>query len=208
MAITDIPEFVNANPGDLITAKAWDSVQQMMRSSLRLHQHDRLAGTLPTDTDTVDHAEQIGTDEIADGAVTTAKLATGAVTSANIPNGAIGSAQIANLAVGTANLANASVTSAKLSFANVGQLSVFNVGANGLSQDVLVQTGLTSTKTVIYFVSLTITSTTGGAGAFSQVTAQIEYRQTVGGTTVDLWVRLTNTGNAAASGFFAVHTFA
>jgi hypothetical protein len=208
MAITDIPEFVNANPGDLITAKAWDSVQQMMRSSLRLHQHDRLAGTLPTDTDTVDHAEQIGTNEIADGSVTTAKLATGAVTSANIPDGAIGSAQIANLAVGTANLANASVTSAKLSFATVGQIMSFSVGANGLSQDILVQAGLTGSKTVIYFVSLTITSTAGVAGTFSQITAQIEYRQTTGTNTIDLWVHFTNTGSAPASGFFAVHTFA
>jgi hypothetical protein len=204
MAITDIPEFVPANPGDLITAKAWESMQQLTRSSLRLHQHDRPAGTPPTDSDTVDHAEQIGTAEIADGAITTAKLAPGAVTSAVIPDGAIGTAEIADLAVTTGKIANASVGSAKLAFGSVGSGSV-TVPA-GTTMDVQVALGLSTTKTGIYFPSLTLLLSSGAG--LAQVTALIMYRQAVGQSTVDLYLRLSNNGGAQTFVIWQVHTFA
>src|SRR4051812_12234323 len=75
MAISDIPEYVEVTPGDLIRAENWNGMQQQMRDSLRRHQHTRPPGAPVDDAAANDVSDQIGTDEIADGAVTGAKLA-------------------------------------------------------------------------------------------------------------------------------------
>jgi len=204
MAISDIPEFVTANPGDLITAQSWDNVQKLMRNSLRLHHHTRPAATLPNDSDTTDQAQQIGATEIADGSITASKLAPGAVSTTSIPDGAVTTTKIADGAVIAQKLASASVTSAKLSFATVGSGSV-SLGP-GLTSEILVQTGATSTKTNIYFPTVALTSTTGAGVA--DVTALIAYRQAVGSTSIDLYIRLANNGGATVAVIWLVHTFA
>ena len=43
MAITDIPEFVEVGPGDLIRADDWNNIQRQIRNSVRNHRHSRLA---------------------------------------------------------------------------------------------------------------------------------------------------------------------
>jgi len=204
MAISDIPEFVRAQPGDLITALNWDSVQQLTRNSLRLHHHTRPAGTPPNDSDTTDEAQQIGTQELADGAVTASKLAPGSVTTANLPDGTVTTPKLADLSVTTAKIANAVITSAKLSFQTVNSGSA--ALAPNLPQEILVQSAAPSTKTTIYFPTLAIVSTTG-AGV-SNVTAQIEYRQAVGASSTDLYIRLLNNGAATGNVIWQVLTFA
>jgi hypothetical protein len=203
MAISDIPEFVRAQPGDLITAQNWDMVQKLTRESLRLHHHTRPAGTPPTDTDTTDEAGQIGTTELVDGAVTASKLAAASVNTTNLVNGAVATAQLADGAVTTPKLGAASVTSANLSFQRVGLGSVV-LGPN-LTQEILVQSAIPSSKTTIYFPTLAITQSTGSG--ISDITAQMVYRQAVGSTTIDLYVRLVNLGAATASIIWVVLTF-
>lgn len=203
MAISDIPEFIKANPGDLITAQSWDNVQKLMRNSLRLHHHTRPAGTPPNDSDTTDQAQQIGATEIADGSITASKLAAGAVSTTSIPDGAVTTTKVADGAIIAQKLASASVTSAKLSFVTVNSGSL-SLGPG--TSEILVQTSAPSTKTTIYFPTVALTSTTGQG--LADVTAQIVYRQAVGATTIDLYVRLVNSGAATASVIWLVHTFA
>src|SRR5947208_17060732 len=94
MAVTDIPEFVKMQPGDLIRAADWNNVQHLMRSSLRSHQHTRAAGQAGLDNATTDVADQIGTAEIADGSITAAKMAPGSVGTATLPDGAVTTAKL------------------------------------------------------------------------------------------------------------------
>src|SRR5437016_2701512 len=131
MAVSDIPEFVRAQPGDLIRAVDWNNVQHLIRSSLRTHQHTRPSGTAPVDPATTDIAEQIGTDEISDGAITAAKMAPGSVATASLPDGAVTTPKLADGAVTGPKLANNSVSVSKLSFQTVfsGSLTL-NAGAN------------------------------------------------------------------------------
>lgn len=204
MAISDIPEFVTAQPGDLITAQNWDNVQKLTRNSLRLHHHTRLAGTSPNDSDTTDTAQQISTAEIADGAVTASKLAAGSVATGSLPDQAVTTAKLADGAVTAVKLASASVSSAKLSFQTVGSGSVSL--APGATQEVLVQSSITNTKTTVYFPTLAITSTTGSGPA--SITAQVEYKQAVGSTAIDLYVRLVNNGAGTAAIIWVILTFA
>ena len=74
MAIADIPEFVEAAPGDLIRSGDLNNVQRQMRNSVRAHRHTRVASAPADDAASADLALQITTAEIADGAVTAAKL--------------------------------------------------------------------------------------------------------------------------------------
>jgi len=204
MAISDIPEFVTAQPGDLISAGNWNSVQQQMRNSLRTHHHTRASGTPPNDSGTSDDAEQIGTNDIAPGAVTASQLASGAVTAAGMADGAVTTTKIADLAVTSAKIANAAVTSAKLSFQTIQQGSLTLPPAGSSEQ--VVQTGAPTTKTTVYFPTLAIVSSSGAG--ISDVTAQIIYRQAVGSTSIDVYVRLTNSGAATANIIWLVLTFA
>jgi hypothetical protein len=196
MAITDIPEFVEASPGDLIRSSDWNSVQRQVRNSIRAHQHTRVAGAPANDAAAQDDALQINTDEIADGAVTTAKLAASAVTLDKVaPN-----------AVGTAQLVDSSVKAGKLAFSTVKSGSATLIP--GEEEEQQVQVGAPNTKTTIYFPTVVITSTTGGAGLQSEVKGEIIYRQTVSANTIDVYIRLKNSGLATANVIWFVLTFA
>jgi hypothetical protein len=213
MAISDIPEYVEAVPGDLIRADNWNAAQRQMRQSLRTHQHTRVPGTPLNDAATTDVAEQINTNEIADGAVTGAKLAAGAVSGNSIPDGAITTAKLADEAVttaklaagavGTAKLANSSVTTSKLSFATVASGSA-QLPPNG-QVEALVQSAAPSTKTTVYFPLVAIVSSSGTG--ISNIDASIVYRQQVGNTTNNVFIRLRNTGAATAGVLWQVMTF-
>lgn len=206
MAISDIPEFIKVGPGDLIRADDWNGVQQQLRESLRTHHHSRPIGTPPDDGAALDDAEQIDATGIADGAITASKLAAGAVTSASIPANAITSAQLADGSVTTTKIGAAAITTAKLSFATVNRGSL-SLGP-GLTSEVLVQSAAPNTKTTIYFPTMVVSSSTGVAGAISDVVANIVYRQVVGVTTVDVYVRFANAGGATAGILWQVLTFA
>jgi hypothetical protein len=196
MAITDIPEYVEASPGDLIRSSDWNSVQQQTRNSVRTHQHTRVSGAPVNDAATQDNALQITTAEITDGAVATAKLAASAVTLDKVaPN-----------AVGTAQLVDSSVRAGKLAFSTVKAGSATLIP--GEEEEQLVQAGAPNTKTTIYFPTVVITSTTGGAGLQSEVKGEVIYRQTVGATTIDVYIRLKNSGLATANVIWFVLTFA
>ena len=204
MAVSDIPEYVKVQPGDLIRAVDWNNVQHLIRSSLRTHQHTRLVGAASVDTATTDVADQISTNEIADGAVTAAKMAAGSVSTASLPNNAVTSPKIADGAVIGAKIGSGAITAAKLSFQTVATSSLA-LGGGG-SSELPVQTAAPSTKTTIYFPTLAIVSTEGSG--IADVTAQIVYRQAVGAGTVDVFIRLTNQGAATANIIWQVLTFA
>lgn len=89
MAISDIPEFIEVVPGDLIKSSAWNEVQRQVRNSIRTHRHTRAGSTAADDTTSVDSALQIGASEIASNAVITAKLANDAVTTDKLKNAAV-----------------------------------------------------------------------------------------------------------------------
>jgi len=204
MAIRDIPEFIEVGPGDLIRAEDWNGVQQQMRESLRTHHHSRPIGTPPDDSGMSDDAEQIDTDGIADGAITASKMAPGSVTQANIAASAVNTTQLADRAVTTAKIADNQVTGSKLLFNTVKAGSVV-LASNG-STEALVQSSAPSTKTTIYFPTLSLIGT--ATGGFADVTAQMVYKQTPPSTGIDVYVRLVNTGSAQTTIFWQVLTFA
>jgi hypothetical protein len=213
MAISDIPEYIEVAPGDLVRAEQWNGVQRQVRNGLRTHRHVRVAGALPNDTAVVDEAQQVDTSEIADGAVTAAKLAPGAITANAIPDGAITTtklvdgavtgAKIANNSIVAAHIQSGAITSPKLSFQTVNNGSA-SLGA-GASTEQLVQASAPSTKTTIYFPTLSIVSSSGGG--VSDVDAAMVYRQAVGANTIDVFIRLTNRGAATAGIVWQVLTF-
>jgi hypothetical protein len=214
MALSDIPEYQKASPGDLIRADQWNGMQRVGRNSLRTHRHTRPPGTPPNDPSTTDEAAQIATNEIADGAVTAAKLASGAFSGSVLTDGSVATTKLADSAVtgakiaagtvGSANIANNSITAVKLSFVTVNSGGL-NIAANSFAES-LVQSGAQSTKSTIYFPTLATTSSTGAG--LSSVTPAIFYRQAVGSATIDVHIRLTNTGSAAAAVIWQVLTFA
>jgi hypothetical protein len=204
MAISDIPEYVEVATGDLIRADHWNNVQRQTRNGLRTHRHTHVGATPRIDTATTDEADQISTAEIADGAVTTAKLASGAITSAQFGDGSITGAKLADNSIGTNHLQNFAVTFSKLSFETISSASV-NI-APGATVESPVQLGVTTTKsTFIFFPTLTITSSSGSG--ISNVEANMSYHHAVGSSTIDVFIRMTNRGNATASVFWQVLTF-
>jgi hypothetical protein len=218
MAINDIPEFVEVAPGDLIRAENWNSVQQQMRDSLRRHQHTRAPNVPVNDTAATDEADQISTNEIADGAVTGAKLAPGAITAANIPDGAITQTKLADGAVVAAKIADntitttkigpSAVTSSRLAFADVAP-HAGSVDVPPGVMDILVKSGGKggqTVDTVLYFPLITLTRSTGTVGA--EIVANIVYKQAVGSNPPDVHLRLQNTGSATATVIWKVMTFA
>jgi hypothetical protein len=203
MAISDIPPYVGAQPGDIISSANWDQMQRLSRNSLRQHTH---TGVPSSDSSTTDTAAQIATNEIVPGAITGALLANGAVSAANLAAGAVTASAIAAGAVGTAAIASSAVTSNQLSFQRVGTgIGAVTLGPNA-SQEVLVQSAAPSTKTTIYFPTISITSTTGAG--YSDFTANIVYRQAVGATSIDIYIRVSNTGAATGTVIWEVLTFA
>jgi hypothetical protein len=213
MAISDIPEYIEAAPGDLIRAEHWNGIQRQVRNGLRTHRHTRAAGAVVNDAAATDEAPQISTAEIADGAITAAKLGAGAITTTALPDGAVTTAKLADAAVTSAKMANSSittalvqngaVTAAKLSFQTVKSGSA-TLAAGGTVEQV-VQTAAPSTKTTIYFPTLAIVGSTGSG--ISNVESSIVYRQAVGADTIDVFIRLVNRGAATASIIWQVLTF-
>ena len=150
MAITDIPEFVEVGPGDLIRADDWNSIQRQARNSVRNHRHSRRVGDPVDDTVATDNALQIGTDDIADAAITSAKVAdsaiatakladgavtgdklsSGAITSAVIPSGAVTTDKIADNAVNAAKIQDGTIGTAELAAGAVGRANVQDASIN------------------------------------------------------------------------------
>jgi hypothetical protein len=203
MALSDIPEFVTAAPGELIRAGDWNQTQRLVRNAIRIHHHTRAASAPANDASTTDAAQQIASGEIADGAVTTAQLADNAVAAAKLADGAVIAAKIGAASVGTTHIQNNAVTSAKLSFAtvNAGSASI----PAGSFVESAVQLAAPSTKTTVYFPVLAILNSTGAGN--SEVDAQIIYRQGAGATSTDVYIRLTNSGSAAAGVIWQVLIF-
>jgi hypothetical protein len=200
--------------GDLIRSDHWNTVQRQTRNGLRTHRHTHVATIPRNDTATTDEADQITTEEIADGAVTGAKLASGAITADSLPDGAVTTTKLADTAVtavklasnsvGTAQIQNNAVTSTKLSFQTVATNSL-TLGPGGTVENP-VQLAAPSTKTTVYFPTIALVGTSGSG--ISDVEADIVYRQAVGGTDIDVFIRLVNHGAATASVIWQVLTFA
>jgi hypothetical protein len=213
MALSDIPEYVKASPGDLVRADQWNSVQHLARNSLRTHRHTRSPGVPPNDPGSSDDASQLTTAEIADGTITAAKLAAGAVSGSALPDGSVTGAKLSDAtitsakigvgAVATSNLANNAVTTAKLSFQTVNSGSV-SLGPGG-TVEMPVQNGASSTKTTVYFPTLAIAGSSGSG--ISDILANIVYRQAVGASSIDVFIRLSNSGAATAGIIWQVLTF-
>lgn len=214
MAINDIPEYVEAIPGDLIRADNWNAAQRQARQSLRTHQHTRVAGAAVNDASNVDTAQQIDTNEIADGAVTAAKLAVGAISGSSLPDGsittpklapgAVTAAKLAANTVATANLQSNAVTASKINFDTVNSGGVeMTPGSN---KEIEVQLDAPNVKTTVYFPQVVITDTSGTG--LAKVEAEMQYRQTVGSDNIDVFIHLRNFGSATADVFWQVMTFA
>lgn len=131
MATTDIPEFVEVAPGDLIRAEDVNTIQREARNSVRTHRHTRVAGTPIDDSTVEDRALQITTDELADGAVMGAKLADASTTTAKLADGAVTGAKLSSDAITTAVIPNGAVTSPKLAAGAVtaDKLAAGSIGA-------------------------------------------------------------------------------
>jgi hypothetical protein len=203
MALSDIPEYQRVSSGDLIRAEQWNTMQRQARNSLRIHRHTRTATSAPDDSNPNDVAPQITTNEIADGAVTAVKLGGGAIGATALADGSITTTKVADNAITTTKIASAAVTATKLSFQSVQVGSrTLAPGSSAIEQ---VQLAAPSTKSTIYFPVLAITASTGTG--LSQVVADIVYQQAVNASTVDVFVRLTNSGAATASIIWQVLTF-
>lgn len=204
MATSDIPEFVEVAPGDLIRAENWNDMQRQMRDTLRRHRHTRAPGSQPNDAGTNDDAAQIGPAELADNAVTGPKLADNAVSGPKLANGAVTGPKLADNSVNTNNLMNNAVNADKLRFETVATNS--NTIGPGGTVEAVVRQNAANTKSTIYFPLLIIASTTGAG--IASVDADIVYRQASGASTIDVYIRLRNAGAATAQVIWQVLTFA
>jgi hypothetical protein len=227
MATTDIPEFVEFSPGDPIRSDDWNNIQRQIRNVVRGHKHSRPASTPPTDSSTEDVAQQIATEEIADLAVTATKLAAGAVTSAKLVDGSITNQKLGDNVISTNKLQDGAVTGQKLATNSVARANIqddainrpklalqevnsgnaqVSVGATTLIQ---VKSNIPLASSQVFFPMLTITGLAPGGGG-AQVEAELAYRRlaTQTGDTVDLMLRLNNTGALGATVTWRVMTFA
>ena len=109
MAIDDIPVFRSARAGQIVRSDDWNEIQRLLRNAVRQHRHTRAGES--DDTAPTDEAGQLGTSEIADGAVASGKIANGAVTSGKIAAGAIGRPALAAGVLAQIDAANADVAS-------------------------------------------------------------------------------------------------
>jgi len=224
MAITDIPEFVEVSPGDLIRSEDVNSVQRQARNSVRSHRHTRVESALPNDADGADLALQITTAELADGAVTLAKLADGAIPGAALPNGAVTGQRLAANAVGTSKLQDASVSSQKLQASSVASAAVQDGAVTRTKLDIVgieaapvsatfvtvvtLQRDVTTALSSVFIPVVTLTSVS--AEGFAEIEARVLYRRTpsTAGTSVEVRMRLQNTGTSLATASPRALTFA
>ncbi|HEY2962997.1 MAG TPA: hypothetical protein VGJ37_11310 [Pyrinomonadaceae bacterium] len=204
MAISDIPEFIEVAPGELIRAENWNTIQRQMRNGLRTHHHTRAPGAPVNDASATDEATQIQTNEIADGAVTAPKLAAGAISGASLADGSVTLAKLAANSVDASKLKSNAVTASKLAFQILDSGSV-SLAPNATSETE-VQHDAPSTKTTIYFPTVAIGETKGNG--ISDVEASIVYRQSVGSNDVNVFIRLVNHGGATADLLWQVLIFA
>jgi hypothetical protein len=109
------------------------------------------SGTIWEITGTIAAAGSIGTTELADSAITSAKIAAGAVVEADIADGAVTTAKIAAGAVVEADIASNAVTSGKLG-TDV-QLGYRNVIINGAMQVAQRGTSTASITTAGYYTA-------------------------------------------------------
>jgi hypothetical protein len=204
MAISDIPEYVEVTPGDLIRAENWNGMQQQMRDSLRRHQHTRPPNAPVDDTALSDTAEQIGADELADGAVTESKLADNSVTTNKLGEKVVGTSKIADGAVSTEKISPNAINASRLSF------SILARGSESLTpgqtKDIVVATIAPNQKSGIYFPVLTLAAT--NTPGTSIVEAKIVHSRGNADTQFFVNLRLINLGNATAGIIWQVLTFA
>jgi hypothetical protein len=236
MALIDIPPFVPSAPDDLIRSEDINHVQRLARHAVRSHRHTRVLGAPVDDASPQDLAPQITTAEMVDLAVTSAKLGTGAVDAPNLDADAVASASIANNSVSTAKLVDAAVTApklapnavprsrlqdgvvsrTKLSMVEVasGTAGIGGLGTIGVPNTTFIQLfgGLAGTLNTIFLPILTVTAASGPASQFAQVEAVMAYRRSQGFSgsgpvVIDLFLRLTNTGQSNCTVNWRVMTF-
>lgn len=126
MAVENIQEYIEVAAGDLIRAEHWNELQRSARHSIRTHRH---TGQSADSAVGEDNAPQIISEEIVDGAVSSAKLADGAVTTAKLGDGAVTGAKLASGAVTTAALPDGAVTTPKLADGAVTEVKLANGAA-------------------------------------------------------------------------------
>jgi hypothetical protein len=134
--------------------------------------------------------------ELADNAVTTKKIAPNAVTAEKLaPN-----------SISWANIAPGGVTRDKIAFFQVNS-GVAVVPAQPPPNNTFitaVQKDVPNAERILYLPMMTIVSTSGGAGAASDVEPAIVYQGRANSNLVDVMIRFTNRGNAQASVAWAV----
>jgi hypothetical protein len=141
---------------------------------------------------------------IVNGAVTNAKIAANAVDANQLQNGAVSNTKLQAGAVAAANIIDGSITRPKLAFQTVNSGSATLGPGNTVEQ--VVEANATTTKTKLYFPTMVLNNTIGSGVA--SVTAIIVYRQAVNASTIDVRIRLTNSGTATTSVVWIVTTFA
>ena len=126
------------------------------------------------------------------------------MTGAKIATDTITVDKLAPNSVGSNELITASVRLSKLAFTTVSSGSA--TLSPGEEEEQLVDDAAPSTKTTIYFPTAAIVGTSGSG--YSEVKAEVIYRQNVGANTINVFIRLKNTGSATADVFWMVTTFA
>ena len=151
MSKEETPLFNPATPGGIITSEGWNNIQRELRYAIRHHNHS--VDAVINDAETTDDSTLIGSDEIADGAVTLNKLADdinldqeladNAVTTNKIANGAVTLSKlgedinldqelvdnavttnkIADNAVTSTKIANNAITNSKIASATINHIS-------------------------------------------------------------------------------------
>lgn len=135
--------------------RAWDQPSdafdhdQLADNMAKLDFHDHSPGRgqqIPTEgirDGAITSAKLSGTISVADGSITTAKLADNAVTTAKIQNLAVTDAKVANSSITGAKLADNSVTAAKI---GAGQISLNKMASNSVSTSQIVDESVTDGK--------------------------------------------------------------
>jgi hypothetical protein len=144
--------------------------------------------------------------ELADGAVTNSKIADNAVTTKKIAPNAVTTEKLAPNSISWLNIAPGGVTRDKIAFFQVNS-GVAVVPAQPPPNNTFitaVQKDVPNAERFLYLPMMTIVSTSGGAGAASDVEPAIVYQGRANSNLVDVMIRFTNRGNAQATVAWAV----